>query len=81
MRVEVILPAQEVSGQVVGGGQREGGQGVHPAQPQQLDRCDVGDLRAWSRFLKNLSFYCVHVTIEDRATLVIFIINCYKIFK
>ena len=46
MKVEVIVPAQEVSGQVVGGGQREGGQGVHPAQPQQLDRCDVGDLRA-----------------------------------
>ena len=36
MKVEVILPAQEVSGQVVGGGQREGGQGVHPVQSLQL---------------------------------------------
>ena len=45
MKVEVILPAQEVSGQVVGGGQREGGQGVHPAQPRQLAGSDVGDLQ------------------------------------
>ena len=36
MKVSVILPAQEVSGQVVDGGQREGGRGVHLVQQQGI---------------------------------------------
>ena len=38
MKVAVILPAQEVSGQVVDGGQREprGGRGVHLVQQHDV---------------------------------------------
>ena len=47
MKVSVILPAQEVSGQVVDGGQREGGRGVHLVQqPGAFGSSDDGDPRA-----------------------------------